>query len=283
MTEATHCIINGHLVSVFEMGIPYNNRAFRYGDAVFESIRSFNGRLFFLKDHMERLKLGMAAMRMLLPAEFNSENINNLIALLLAQNQHRNHARVRLTVFRNEGGGYTPQTNTISFLIESEPLINFYELNAKGLWLDIFTDLKKSITKFSAFKNANALLYTQAGLSAKSMKLDDAFILNELGNICESIHSNVFIVKNGSLYTPPISEGCINGIMRKQIFKLAKTLKFLVFESPLTVYNIMNADEVFLTNSIRGIEWVGQFREKFYSNRQTRDLMELLCAEGHLL
>lgn len=283
MTEATHCIINGHLVSVYEMGIPYNNRAFRYGDSVFESMRACNSKVLFFKDHVERLKLAMAAMRMVLPAEFNTENLNTLITQLLKQNQHHSNARVRLTVFRNEGGGYTPINNSISFLIETEPLVRNYELNAKGLWLDIYSELKKPITKFSAFKTGNALIYIQAGLSSKSMKLDDAFIINELGNICESIQSNVFIIKNGSLYTPPISEGCINGIMRKQIFKLAKTLKFLVFESPLTMYNLMNADEVFLTNSIRGIEWVGQFRDKFYSNRQSRELMELLCTERHLL
>ena len=283
MKEAQFCIINGHLVSLYEMGIPYQNRAFRYGDAVFESMRVRSGCVLFLKDHMERLKLGITALKMILPADFTTENINNLIALVLSKNEHREHARVRLTVFRNEGGGYTPLSNQISFLIESEPLIQYYELNRQGLWIDLYTELKKSISKFSSFKNANSLLYVQAGLSAKSMKLDEALIINETGNICESIQSNVFIVKNGSLYTPPLSEGCIAGVLRKQIFKLSKNLKWLVFESPLTLFNLMNADEVFLTNSIRGIEWVGQFRDKFYSNRQSRELMDALCTQAHLL
>lgn len=221
----------------------------------------------FLRDHITRLKLGMTVLRMNVPAEFNVNNIQGHIISLLKYNIHAPNARIRLTIFRNEGGFYTPESNDISFLIESEELPDInYTLNQKGLSIDIFTDVKKSINKLSNIKSGSALIYVMAGLAKQSMKLDDCLILNENGTICESISSNIFVVKNRTLYTTPLAEGCVAGIMRKQIMHLAHENKILTFESPLTAYTLANADEIFLTNAIKGVQWVGQFREKFYTN-----------------
>lgn len=274
-----HCIYNGHLISLYEPAVSFTNRAFRYGDSIFESIRVANGKVMFLRDHISRLKLGMTVLRMNLPAEFNTENIDALIQLLLVKNHLGRDARIRMTVFRNEGGFYTPETNDISFLIEAEAMdCEGYELNQKGLWADIYTDMKKQINKLSNIKHGNALFYVMAGLAKTSMKLDDCFLINENGSICEAISSNIFVVKNGALYTPPITDGCVDGIMRKQIFRLSSTYKILTFESPLTVNSLMNGDEVFLTNAINGLQWVGQYKSKFYTNRMATFFVEKLNA-----
>ncbi|MGZ4090291.1 MAG: aminotransferase class IV [Bacteroidia bacterium] len=270
MAKDTYCILNGHLISIYEPGVAFNNRAFRYGDSLFESIRLCNNRLMFLRDHITRLKLGMTVLRMNLPAEFNVENIQELIIQLLKHNTHAPNARIRLTVFRNDGGYYTPETNDISFLIESEELPAPYELNQKGLWADVYADIKKPINKLANIKSGNGLLYVMAGLAKQSMKLDECFLINENGNICESISSNIFVVKNGTIYTAPLTEGCVAGIMRRQVMSIATQSKILTFESPLTVNTIMNGDEVFLTNSIRGIHWVGQFKQQFYTNKMAQ-------------
>jgi branched-chain amino acid aminotransferase len=222
----------------------------------------------FLKDHVLRLKLGMTVLRMNVPAEFNSENIEALMLHLIERNQIKSDARIRFTVFRNEGGFYVPETNDISFLIETEPLeTTGYQLNQKGLWVDVYADIRKQVNKLSNIKSANALLYVMAGIAKTSMKLDDCFIVNDNSNICEGISSNVFVVKNGSLYTAPLNEGCVDGIMRKQVLKIAASNKVLTFEMPITINTLMNGDEVFLSSSIRGIQWVGQFKNKFYTNR----------------
>ncbi len=276
MGKDNYCILNGHLVSVYEPSIPFTNRAFRYGDSLFETIRLCNNKIMFLRDHITRLKLGMTVLRMNLPAEFNTENMYEFILQLLKHNSHAPNARIRLTVFRNEGGFYTPETNDISFLIESEELPSPYELNQKGLWVDIYADIKKSINKLSNIKTGNALMYVMAGIAKQSMKLDECFLVNENGAICESISSNVFIVKNGTIYTAPLSEGCVAGIMRKQIMHIATENKILTFESPITMYNLLNGDEVFLTNSINGLQWVGQFKEKFYTNKMAAFFTERL-------
>ncbi len=267
MTKDKYCILNGHLISVYEPSVAFNNRAFRYGDSLFESIRTCNNKLMFLRDHITRLKLGMTVLRMNVPAEFNTENIHEQIIQLLKHNTHAPNARIRLTVFRNEGGFYTPETNDISFLIESTELASVYELNQKGFWVDTYTDIKKSINKLANIKTGNALLYVMAGLAKQSMRLDDCFLINENGIICESINSNIFLVKNGTIYTPPLSDGCVAGVMRKQIMALATQHKVLVFESSITDYTLSNADEVFLSNSINGVQWVGQYKQKYYTNK----------------
>lgn len=276
MSLDKYCILNGHLISIYEPAVAFTNRAFRYGDSIFETIRFCNNKLMFLRDHILRLRLGMTVLRMNVPAEFNFENIQELIIQLLKHNTHAPNARIRLTIFRNEGGFYTPETNDISFLIESEEVDGPYVLNQKGLWVDLYGDIKKPVNKLSNIKSGNALLYVMAGLAKQSMKLDDCFIINEYGNICESVSANIFVVKNGTLYTAPLTEGCVAGIMRKQIMNLATENKILTFESPITINTLMNGDEVFLTSSIKGIEWVGQFKQKYYTNKMAQFFIDKL-------
>lgn len=275
--ESNYCIFNGHLVSLYEPYISFQNRAFRYGDALFESIRLANGKIMFLSDHITRLKLGMTVLRMNVPAEFKTENIQALINELLEQNHIQGNARIRLTVFRNEGGYYAPETNDISFLIETEALeTKGYELNQKGLWVDIYADIKKQINKLSNIKSTNALHYVMAGLAKQSMNLDECLLVNDNGFICEAISSNIFVVKNGTLFTAPLSEGCVAGIMRKHVLNLAHQHKILYFENQITINTLMNGDELFLTNSIRGIQWVGQFKHKYYTNKTAQFFTEKL-------
>jgi branched-subunit amino acid aminotransferase/4-amino-4-deoxychorismate lyase len=275
----SYCIYNGHVISLYEPAISFSNRAFRYGDSLFESIRYTNGKIMFLADHVKRIKLSMTTLRMNVPAEFTSGNIEQLIIHLLEQNNIKQDARIRLTVFRNEGGFYTPDTNDISFLIETEVIeTKGYQLNQKGLWVDVYAEIKKQINKISNIKTGSALLYVMAGITKTSLKLDDCLLVNDNGNIIESISSNVFVVKNGTLYTSPIADGCIDGVMRKQILDIAAQNKILTFEQTLTVHTLTNGDEVFLTNAIKGIQWVGQFKNKFYTNQKSVFFTEKLNA-----
>lgn len=263
-----YCIYNGHIISLYEPALSFNNRAFHYGDSLFESILWSHGKAMFIADHVKRIKLGMTTLRMNVPAEFTSANIDVLIQELVKQNGIKGDARIRLTVFRNEGGRYTPETNDISFLIESEALESTgYHLNQKGLWVDVYAEIKKQVNKISTIKTGSSLLYVMAGLAKLSMRLDDCLLINENGNIIEAISSNVFVIKNGVLYTAPVTDGCVDGVMRKQVLEIARQHKILVFEQPLTVHTLTNGDELFLSNAIKGIQWVGQFKNKFYTNR----------------
>ena len=232
----------------------------------------------FIGDHMHRIKLGMKTLRMNVPSDFNVENISRLIKNLLIQNAIENDARIRLTIFRNEGGFYTPKVNDISFLIETEDLgvKGGYQLNHQGYSIEVFHDIKKNKNKLSNLKSGNALLYVLAGIYKLDIKMDDCIIINEDGNICETISSNIFIVKNGALYTPSLTEGCIDGVMRKQILHIAQQNRILCYEISLAFNTLMNADEVFLTNAVKGVIWVEHYKTKSYQPKLSEFFTERL-------
>lgn len=272
-----YCNYNGHLISIYEPVVSFANRAFRYGDALFETIRYVDGKIMFLTDHMRRIKVGMTMLRMNIPNEFGAETIANLIRQLIEINQLKNDVRVRFTVFRNEGGFYTPRSNEISFLIETEPLDDTgYRTNETGYKVDVFHDIKKPKNKLATLKSGNALIYVLAGIYKKDVKLDEVIILNDDGNICESVSSNIFFVKNGSLYTPTLTEGCVEGVMRRQIMDIAQRHRILCYEINIPLNTMLNSDEVFLTNAIQGVRWVGEYKTKTYQNRMSSFFTEQL-------
>ncbi len=276
-----YCCYNGHFVNMYEPMLSFNNRAFRYGDALFESIRVVNNKVMYLQDHMHRLKVGMTLLKMIIPPGFNTDNVFSLIKELIKRNKIENDVRLRLTVFRNDGGYYTPDTNEISFLIEAEETASkAYALNEKGLRIDIYPELPKTPNKLSCLKSANSMLFVLAGIFKKENQMDEVIILNQDQRICETTSSNLFVVKNGAMYTSAISEGCTDGVMRKQIIRIAKENKILCHEISLQQNVLHNADEVFLTNAIKGIEWVAQFKTKFYQSRMTQFFSQKINEEA---
>lgn len=278
----SYCNYNGHLVSIYEPVISFANRAFRYGDALFETIRVVNGRIMFLNDHMRRIKVGMTMLRMNIPSDLGSETIASFVRQLIEINQLHGDVRVRFTVFRNEGGFYTPKSNDISFLIETEPMDETgYRLNDQGYKVDVFHDIRKPKNRLATLKSGNALIYVLAGIYKKDIKLDEVIILNEDGNICESVSSNIFFVKNGSLYTPALTEGCVEGVMRRQIIDLAQRYRILCYEINIPLNTMLNSDEVFLTNSIQGLRWIGEYKTKVYQNRLATFFNEKLNEVVH--
>ncbi len=269
-------IINGNIKSSSE---PYlsSNRAFRYGDGVFESIRIINGEPVFFEHHFQRLISGAKALKIIIPESYSLEYFLKQIKLLNESNKIDLGGKARLTLYRDGAGTYKPQNNNAAFLLENESLSNnLYELNREGLIVGTYQEMKKSIDLYSKFKTLNGLLYVVASTFAVENKLDDAFIINESGNIIESTSSNIFIVSNGVLYTPPLEDGCVGGIMRMNIINTALSNKITVYESSLTSRNLLNADEIFLTNSIKGVQWVAGYQNKRYFNKTTKLILDLL-------
>ncbi len=270
-------IYNGEL---FEGNTPFldsSNRAFRYGDALFESIRIINGKPVFLDGHISRLFEGMQVLGITRPIEYSIDFFRKYINDLILKNSITEGARARITVFRNGDGYFTPNDNTPSFTVDVQPYLhNFYVLNEDGLSIDIFTDIKKPVNKLSIYKTGSSLLYVMAGIYARSNKLDESLIVNDKGNIIEASNANLFIVSNGVLYTPTLADGCLAGVMRMQVINMALDYKIKVYECSLTPQNLLVADEVFITNAVRGLQWVGSYRQKRYYNKITRDLVEKL-------
>jgi branched-chain amino acid aminotransferase len=252
------------------------NRAFRYGDAVFETMRLIDGNVCFAQRHLERLIAGVQLLHLRLPAAFISQSLEEWCRKL-AETETIKSGRLRLTVFRSDGGNYRPMTNDASWLLELEALSEKkYAFNERGLTVELYQDVRKPLNEMANIKSANALIYVLAGIFAMEHQLDDSILINQHGNVIEATASNLFAVKNGVLYTCPLSEGCVAGIMRREVKELAEANKIAVYEVPLTTDVLLNADEIFLTNAIRGIQWVEKYRQKKYTHQTGKRLHELL-------
>ena len=203
-----------------------------------------------------------------IPAIFSEKFLRDSIENLLAKNEIRGGGRLRFTFFREGAGTYRPVSNRLGFLLEVEPMHQrIFQLNDKGLSIDIFPELTKEHSVFSPFKMLGNQIYIQASIWAQNHNLNDAFILNPKGKIIEATASNTFIVKNGRIYTPAVSEGCVGGVMRMAVINAAIRVGVPIYESEISTDDITFADEVFLTNAIQGISWVGSFRTKRYFHK----------------
>lgn len=255
------------------------NRGFRYGDGLFESMRISGGKLNFSELHADRLQAGMNALKMDGRILFDDYFLKHKTAELCKKNKFRDNVRVRLSVYRDADGLYTPDENTSGYVLEAAALNETgYQLNKKGLIINVFDELTKPVNKLSNYKTSNSLLYVMAGLYKKQHRLDEAFILNQNGFLCESISSNVFVVYDKQIYTPALSEGCIAGVMRKVVMQTAKANGINIIEAQINPEVLNEAEEVFITNATSGIKWVMGYGKKRYFNEVTKSLSSLLNA-----
>jgi branched-chain amino acid aminotransferase len=270
---------NGTLLPADAPTILPGNRAHLYGDGVFESIRIINGRPLNLENHILRLLAGARAIHMRPSASYTTAFFEAKILELCAQSGINEGGRCRLSLDRISGGAYLPDANEATYYIEVSPYeVNHFELNARGLELDIYQEMKLQKNLLSNFKTKMGLPYVMAALYAKSKGLDDVFLTDYRGQILESSSCNFFIISNGVLYTPSLEEGCLAGTMRMQVINLALANGIKVYESSILPQHLLAADEIFLTNAIQGINWVGGYRTKRYQNNISRKLVVLLNA-----
>ena len=268
---------NGVLIPSQAYSIKSGNRGHLYGDGLFESIRVINGGAINIENHYKRLVEGMAVLRMKVHSTFTEAFLEEQIKALLEQNNINQGGKVRLSIDRKLGGTFLPKTNEVDFFIEAFPLPNNnYLLNEAGLVIDLYEEMTKPITILSNFKTKNCLLYVMSKLSAKEKGVDDLFIQNDKLGIIEGSSANLFVISNGVLYTPSLDLGCLGGTMRMQIINLAIENNIKVYECNITPQNLLVADEIFLTNSISGITWVGSYRTKRYFNTLSNQLMIFL-------
>lgn len=265
-----------------------DNRALRYGDGLFETMRLYDGNILNAGLHFERLFSGMHTLQMERPPAFMPDFFTRQISELAARNQHTGNARVRLSVFRGHGDLFHVETVGPDYIIETFPLGKEILLSEKGISIDVYPDARKSCDAFSNLKSANYLHSVMAGLFAQNNQLDDAFILNAHGRICESAIANIFIIKDAHIFTPPLSEGCVAGTMRRWMLENFSLEGYTLAEKKLTLYDLPEADEIFLTNAVSLIRWVAVFGERKYGNRQVKDIFayvkqNLLQAVSKLL
>lgn len=249
------------------------NRSFRFGDGLFESIAVKEKTIPFFEAHWERLTQGAQLLALELPQDFTKKFLEKSILELLSLNAIAGIAYSRVMLYREGRGRYAPDEMRAGFMIEVEPIQGeLFQLNQKGLTIGLFTEVNKSIDRLSNFKTNSALAYVLASIHKTKAGWDDCLILNTRSNICDSTNSNVFLVKEKIISTPSLNEGCINGVMRRQVIALAKTNGFTVQESAVEMEMLRQADEIFLTNAVNGIRWVQQYGNVQYLDKVSSEL-----------
>ena len=262
---------NGKIIPQQDLIVGVANRALRYGDGLFESIRIIDGKILFAQAHFDRLYQGMLALKMNIHTSFDFSFFVSEINALAKKNEIENDARIRFSVFRADGGLYTPNSNNFLYLIELQPIAEKgYQWNKKGLIVDIYSETRKDFGYLSKYKTINCLPYVLAGIAAQELNVDICILLNTNDDIVEATNSNLFFVKDNMLFTPAIQDGCTDGVMRKVVIQIAQQLGIKVYENKVPLQSLAIADEIFLTNSATGIQWVVGYRGKRYFSRVAR-------------
>jgi branched-chain amino acid aminotransferase len=281
---------NGRLIPDNQYCLTADNRSFRYGDGLFETMLMSSGGVRLGHFHWERMLSGMRLLHLDIPSFFTAEELERQVYAVVTANEFRGSCRVRMTVWREEAGigvgtgrreGARPGARerieegartgagaNVGYVIQTGPLpAGAAEWNTDGLVIDIFAGGRKACDAYATLKSNNYLLYVLAGLYAKEQRLDDCLVLNSHERLADSTIANLFYIKDHRFYTPPLSEGCVAGVMRRYLLEALPQAGYAVQEQPVSPEELAGADEIFLTNALRGIRWVRSFRDTTYGNR----------------
>ena len=268
---------NGTIVSN-DTSLLTQNRGFLFGDAVFETVKIVESKILFLEDHYFRLMSSMRVVRMEIPMDFTMEYLEEqILALAIAKNSALS-ARARITVYRNDGGYYLPKDSTVSFLINVESIDNtMYPISQGEYVVDLYTDFYVTKQLLSSIKSTNKIINVTASIFASENGLDNCLLLNDSKNVIEALQGNIFMLKGNTLITPPVSEGCLNGVMRRQVLALARKIENLeVVEEVISPFDLQKSDELFITNVIKGIQPVTKYRKKEFTTNLSTILVQKL-------
>ena len=269
--------LNSQLIPKSQLILSNNNRAFKYGDGVFETLKIYKSNIVFFEAHYFRLMASMRMLRMEIPQNFTLEYLEEEIFKTVKENNLDESARVRLTVYRKDGGLYNPISNEIEFLIE----VSKFEDNRRETYkVELYKDFHLYSGLLSTLKTTNRILNVVASIFASENEYDTCLFLNEKKHLVEAIHGNIFLVFDNKVVTPTIKEGCIKGIIRKKIIDiLEKNSDFTIEEREISPFELQKADELFITNSIIDIQPVTNYRKKIYKTDTSLKILELLRKE----
>ncbi len=274
---------NGKLLENNAVFLNQDNRGLRYGDSLFESIRVVSDKIYFWEDHYLRLMASMRILRMEIPMSFTMEYLEAQIKETIAANNLEKEAtRIRITVFRNNGGVYLPETNNISFVIEAKKLnTSFYVISKDVYEVELFKDYYVNEGLLSTLKSNNKIINVLGSIYAKENGYDNCLLLNNTKQVVEALNGNLFLVKGTVIKTVPLQDGCLNGIIRKKLISILEKLENYTLEiASISPFELQKADELFITNAITGIQPISKYRKKEYKKEVAKDLLGKLNASA---
>lgn len=276
---------NGQLLPATTTFLNHENRGLRYGDSLFETLRVVDGKVIFWEDHYLRLMASMRILRMAIPMEFTMEFLQEeIIKTITANTLNGSPARVRLTIFRKAGGFYLPDSNQVSYCIECNPLkASFYTMAEGPYEIELFKDFYVNDDLTATLKTNNKIINVVGSIYARENGYQNCLLLNTNKRITETLNGNIFMVNGTVVTTPPIEDGCLNGIIRKKIIEILGELEgYTLKEYSISPFDLQKADELFMTNSISGIRSITKYRKKDFERKVAADLLGKLNALSRL-
>ena len=254
------------------------NRGFLYGDCVFETIKVIDNKIIFWEDHYLRLMSSLRIIRVEIPIDYTPEFFESQIENTFNKLSSNFSGRIRLSVYRSGGGLYSPNSMLPNFLIHiKSDLNNLFKISETNYKVDLFKDYYMNNDLLSNLKTNNKIINVLAGIFAKENELDNCILLNHKKNVVEFYNGNLFFVKNNNIKTPPLSSGCLKGILRKKILSFSKLFPDIsITEEDLSPFELLSADEIWMTNTISGIVPVTNYRKKMFSNVLARRFLETI-------
>jgi branched-chain amino acid aminotransferase len=274
---------NGSIVAETHISI-HQNRAFLYGDAIFETLKVLDGKVLFLEDHYFRLMASLRIVRMEIPMNFTMEYMEEQVLSLIDNLPLSASFRARITFFRKEGGRYLPRTNDTEFIVTAEHIDSpVYSLNTAPYEVELFKDYYVPKQLLSTLKSTNKMVQITGSIFADENGYNNCLVINDDKNVVEALQGNIFMVSGSKLITPPLSDGCLNGIMRKQVLALATKIEDMeVSEASISPFDLQKADELFITNVITGIQPITKYRKKEFGTSTATELLKRLNAKIRL-
>lgn len=275
--------LNGKLISEDTAQLSVYNRGFQYGDALFETIRVINNKIMFWEAHYFRLMSSMRILRMEIPNSFSPEQLADMIHELVETNNLSNHAiKVKINVFRDAEGLYLPSQMNIGYLISTSPISSpFFVKSSSYCEVELFKDHYITSGLLSTLKTNNKVTHILASIYAHENEYNNCLMINDQKKVIETTNGNLFLVKDNIIKTPPLTDGCLNGIIRKQLIEIIQELDdFQMQESSISPFELQKADELFYTNAIQGIVSINKFRKKEYNTKSADQLIGKLNAKA---
>tara|TARA_B100000795_G_scaffold83927_1_gene60939 strand:- start:5414 stop:6250 length:837 start_codon:yes stop_codon:yes gene_type:complete len=254
------------------------NRGFLFGDCVFDTLKIVNNNILFWEEHYLRLMSSIRVLRMEIPDKFTPDFLEKEILKTNSQIDINFSGRVRLSVFRSGGGLYSPESSDPSYVIQSKRSNDLlFENFEKPYKVDLYKDYFIQPNLLSNLKTNNKVLNVIGSIYASENELDNCILLNDNKDVTEFLNGNIFTVNGSNISTPPLSSGCLNGVMRKKIIELVNASPGLELnETKISPFELISSNEIWLTNSICGIIAISDYRNKKFSNTQAKHLIELI-------
>jgi branched-chain amino acid aminotransferase len=256
-----------------------------YGDAVFETIKGVNGQLFFWEDHYFRLMASMRILRMDIPMHFSMEFLEDEIKKTIrAADFDKQSLRIKLYVNRKAGGKYNPTNHEVDYFIELETTRDpFYTFNEDRYEVELFKDHYIYANLLATLKSNAKIINVLGSIYATENGYQNCLLLNDKKMVVEALQGNLFLVKGTTIITPPTSDGCLRGIIRKQLIEICKTLQeYTLEEKSISSFDLQKADELFITNVMIGIQPISNYRKKVYNNEVALMLLQKLNVKVRL-